>query len=205
VTHPIRTDSDRTMVLNNAANTIAHLLKIPHTVNDLRSHMVLRMNDGIRAAAYDGDPGRSSDDWSPTERAALLQRGDSAHDDLTQLDKDLRALAEIADRWHGYGIKYPTWDGDARKGLGDLTPGKGKCPKSHCQVCWYHKAAKVREGDYALWCNDCAKFQKRHGERPMVRSVWEIQKTRGQVPLSDIRRLWPELGRRIDAQTKVGA
>jgi hypothetical protein len=205
VSHPIRTDSDRTRVLNNASTTIDHLLKIPHTINDLRQHMALRMNDGIRAAAYDGDPGRSSDDWSPTERAALLSRGDTAHDDLTQLDKDLRTLAELMDRWHGWGIKYPTYDREARKGLGDIVPGKGKCPKSHCQVCWLHGKPTEREGNFALWCDSCGTFKRRHGERPTLKAVWEIQQARGQVSLSDIRRLWPELGRKIDAEAKVGA
>jgi hypothetical protein len=205
VTHPIRSDSDRIRVLNNAATTIDHLLKIPHTVNDLRQHMTLRLNDGIRAASYDGDPGHSSDDWTPTERAALLRNGDDAHDDLAQLDKDLKALAEMMDRWHGYGIKYPSWDAGARKGLGDIEPGKGKCPKTHCQVCWLHGKLTEREGDFALWCNPCGQFKRRHGERPTVKAVWEIQRARREVPLEAIRRLWPELGRKIDAATKVGA
>jgi hypothetical protein len=199
VSHPIRTDSDRTRVLNNASTTIDHLLKIPHTINDLRQHMALRMNDGIRAAAYDGDPGRSSDDWSPTERAALLSRGDSAHDDLAQLDKDLRTLAELMDRWHGWGIKYPTYDREARKGLKDREPGKGTAPSHLCQVCWAHGTERERYGGTGTWCPTCAGFQRTYGQRPTVRAVWEILHIRGHVPLSDLRRLWPEVARKVSA------
>jgi hypothetical protein len=199
VSHPIRTDSDRTRVLNNASATIDHLLKIPHTINDLRQHMALRMNDGIRAAAYDGDPGRSSDDWSPTERAALLSRGDTAHDDLTQLDKDLRTLAELMDRWHGWGIKYPSWDADARKGLKDREPGKGTAPAHLCAVCWAHGKERERYGGTGTWCPSCAQFKRTYGERPTVRAVWEILHIRGHVPLNDLRRLWPEVARKVSA------
>jgi hypothetical protein len=196
VTHPIRSDSDRIRVLNNASTTIDHLSKSPHTVNDLRQHMTLRLNDGIRAAAYDGDPGHSSDDWTPTERAALLRNGDDAHDDLAQLDKDLKALAEMMDRWHGYGIKYPTWDPGARKGLDDREPGKGKTPAHLCQVCWSHGVERERFGGTGTWCPTCAQFKRTHGERPTVRAVWEILHIRGHVPLNDLRRLWPELARK---------
>jgi hypothetical protein len=199
VSHPIRTDSDRTRVLNNASTTIDHLLKIPHTINDLRQHMALRMNDGIRAAAYDGDPGRSSDDWSPTERAALLSRGDTAHDDLTQLDKDLRTLAELMDRWHGWGIKYPTYDPEARKGLKDREPGKGTAPSHLCQVCWMHGTERERFGGTGTWCPTCAAFHRTYGQRPTVRAVWEILHIRGHVPLNDLRRLWPEVARKVSA------
>jgi hypothetical protein len=199
VSHPIRTDSDRTRVLEHARDTLIAFLAKPGTVNDVRDHMILRINDGIRAAAYDGDPGRSSDEWTPTERAALLRKGDAAHDDLAAFDADVLALAKMMDRWTGWGHRYPSWDSKARRELEGREPGKGTAPSHLCQVCWLHGKERERYGGTGTWCPSCAQFHRTYGQRPTVRAVWEILHIRGHVPLSDLRRLWPEVARKVSA------
>jgi hypothetical protein len=198
VSHPIRTDSDRTRVLNNAATTVAHLLKIPHTVNDLRRAIDLQIDDGLRAASYDGRV-RGGTKTPHPEAKALLGRGDRACDALTEFDKAVKQLNDAVDKLQALSVEFPTYDREARKGLKDREPGKGTAPSHLCQVCWAHGTERERYGGTGTWCPTCAGFQRTYGQRPTVRAVWEILHIRGHVPLSDLRRLWPEVARKVSA------
>lgn len=206
MTPPIRTDTDRLRVAQNTAATADWLSKAPHTAGHLRAAIEARIPDGLGAASYDGKvnggapvsvqernlrhrPGCVDDDTCRCPDP----KGDAACDDLATLDRALRQWAEATDLLYGLTQRYPIYDATARKGLGDREPGKGKAPKEACAVCWMHGLYVVREGDYALWCNTCARFTKKHGERPLAKALWEILHRRGYVNTRDLREHAPHL------------
>lgn len=200
MTPPIRTDTDRLRVAQNTAATADWLSKVPHTAGHLRAAIDARIEDGLGAASYDGRVSGGS--RTSTPEALALARGDAACDDLAAFDRALRQWAEATDILYGLSQKYPIFDRDARKGLQDREPGKGKAPKHLCQVCWMHGEETVREGDYALWCNDCARFKKRHGERPTVKELWRKNKDYGYVNTRDLREHAPHL---VPTDQRLGA
>jgi hypothetical protein len=214
VSHPIRTDSDRTRVLKNASATIDHLLKIPHTINDLRRAIDEQIEDGIRAASYDGRVRGGSKSSQPesivvgehakgcTDDATCRcpnNRSDRACEALYELDEAIRQVRKWSEKLHSLSLEFPIYDVAARKGLKDREPGKGKAPANLCAVCWMHGTERERFGGTGTWCPSCAQFKRTYGERPTVRAVWEILHIRGHVPLNDLRRLWPEVARKVSA------
>lgn len=80
----------------------------------LRSEILASVDDGLRAANYEGAGGRSADVSSHPERMALSQRQDRTQDDLRRCDSlvasYVTAVGEIAVRSRS-GARAETWDG----------------------------------------------------------------------------------------------
>lgn len=79
----------------------------------LRATIHATLDDGLRAASYDGPGGRSADVSSHPERAALNPRTDPGFADLDRItfleQRFVTAIAELARRSHSHGVPRD-WD-----------------------------------------------------------------------------------------------
>lgn len=194
MTRTPRTDAERQAIVTRGYALLGWLSTAGHTASHLRAKIDLEHDDGIHAASLDGKV-RGGSSTTHAERRAMLDRADQASEDLATVDRAL-ALFEEGERllWpvvnrHDPPLKRKPGEADPDK----RTPGKGRAPTTHCQVCWLHGTATEREGDFALWCNDCGRFHRTHGKRPLARPVWEEVKRRGHATTPMLRKHMPEL------------
>lgn len=181
--------ADRTRIVDNAHQTLARLRAFQHGIATLRDAISSRLEDGMRAASYDDAPS-GGDGSSVVERAALLSRGDRAHDDLAALDAALVRLADADQAIALLLTRYPIWVGlpSAQK------PGEGPCPVGSCANCWRHGRQNERSDRYRDACDICGRFKADHGER-MPKPLWRIRVEQGKARLTtgDLRAHAPHL------------
>lgn len=191
MTKPFKSNSDRQMVVQRVATTFGRHMQLNHSVSHLRAAMFSRMDSALRGTAYDRVGGRSADRTSPTERQALLSRGDKAHDDADQMDRDLRTLEVIERRWYHWGLEYVTYETGDR---GKQKPGEGTCPVGKCANCWEFGRDEGRSERYKDACDICGRWKADHGER-MIKPLWRIRVEQGKarVTTGDLRTHAPHL------------
>lgn len=181
--------TDRVRIIDNAYETLARIRAYREGISTLREAIAARLEDGLKAASYDDAPG-AGDGTSVVERAALLKRGDQAHDDLATLDDALVKLADADQAIATLLARYPVWAGlpAAQK------PGHGPCPVGSCRNCWSFGRAEPRSDRYRDACDICGRWKADHGER-MIRPLWRIRVEQGKarVTTGDLRQHAPHL------------
>lgn len=134
----------------------------------LRSRITAHVDDGIRAAAYDGDEGHSANPSSHPERQAmkadeLSRKRERDWREADRVSSDaMRALAELQAAVAAVtkiSAAYPSITAGQMK-----IPGITPCPHGKCEDCWSagieRKATQKR---YERYCRRCGDYRKRNG------------------------------------------
>jgi hypothetical protein len=186
-----RTDDERHAIIHSLVSTFARRLQFGHGVSVLRTQMEARMDAVLQGTDYDRVGGRSSDTTSTTERAALQQMADQAHDDLHQMDLDLAALRDIEHRWYSWSLRYVTSLQAVEK---KQEPGKGPCPAGRCTNCWDHGWSEPSGEKWKGLCDVCGRWKADHGER-LIKALHEIRFRHGKprITTADLKKHAPHL------------
>jgi hypothetical protein len=185
--------SDRDRILENAYTTLARIKAYRQGLATLREAIDARIEDGLRAADYEGDGRGGGSGLTAPEQAAhraLLRQGDRAHDDLATLDA---ALVQLADADQAISLlvsRYPVFTGKPS----EQKPGEGTCPVGSCANCWRFGRNEPRSDRYKDACDVCGRWKHDHGER-MIQPLWRIRVEQGKprITTGDLRRHAPHL------------
>lgn len=170
---------------NLAATLGPFLSTAPHTISHLHGAIDRCIEDGIRAARYDGDGGSggSGEVSSPTEGTLLARQhhrdgcerdetcrcpdrfSDKASEDLQALEQSvLRVLPELR-LWRRLVADY---------GL-DTAVGPRPCPAGKCRAHWSAGIPLASSKRYADLCSRCGKHRAERGYLPPELVLREAQ------------------------------
>lgn len=193
-------DEERLSILNESSVVDTFLTTAPHTVSHLRAAIDWHVEQGIKAARYDGDGSTSSSDTStPTELAALgghvrgcnrftagdhdcqcgAKRRDQAMQDSHDLDRFLTIRAES-----NQGLRSLLRYLAPSTNSGNV-PGQSPCPPGRCVAHWAAgiSTAAVKNPKRKR-CRPCHDFHAEHGEeRPplVLRAISDLGGTSGPL------------------------
>lgn len=97
--------AQRTHLMTHAADTIKYLRQRPHDINAVRTHIVDRLPDGLKATTMDRGP-HGGDSTSTVERVALRDIN-QAQLDLDAYDEACHRLMEAVAVLHLLSHRYP--------------------------------------------------------------------------------------------------